>query len=209
LFFDPKTLELVNARLKERNPEGSLSGLLEDPQALNVLQANLRADRADMRDTLRGRSEERKAMRANAEKVAAAVADLIPASITGPKRDILFRDCLRDVKERIERLQIKQLDPADVPLIVSARFREQGIGMGGGGNGGSGNGAAPKGSGAGPGRTGQEFRQSSARRRAAAVTVPAGAGAPVTKPRPELPKTTKERISLARKVGLRRLLGRE
>jgi hypothetical protein len=212
MFFEPGVLEAVQAnlaeRLKDTGFEGGLAEILGDPNALRTLRAELKTSRLELKEQLRAQNEERKAMTANAERVAGEIDRLIPVAITGEKRELLFRDALRDVKERCQRLGLKQIDPQDVQLIVSDRFRRQGIDLTAAGNGDAGKGPAPAGAAAAPkGRTAEEFQQARDVRRAAAATAPAGAGAPAAKPRPDLPKTTAERIKLARKVGLRSLLG--
>ncbi len=209
LFFEPAVLDAIQAKLKAAGVEGGIADVLESPDALRTLRAELKASRLEMRDRLRQSNDQRRAMQANAERAMQEIERLIPESVTGEQRELLFRDAIRDVKERVQRLGLTQIDPEDVQLLVSARFRQMGISPAAAGNGGSqpkpgapGQPAAPA------GRTAEQLKQAREARRAAAAPAPAGVGAPAAKPRPDLPKTTEERIKLARKVGLRSLLGR-
>jgi hypothetical protein len=209
LFFEPAVLDAIQGKLKESGVEGGINDILENPEALRTLRAELKAERLELRDQLRQATEQRRAMQANAEKVVAEIEKLIPESVAGEQRELLFRDAVRDVRDRVQRLGLTQIDPQDVQLLVSARFRQMGISLSADGNGGADrNKAAPGQPPAAPaGRTAEQFKQAREARRVAAAPAPAGAGAPAAKPRPNLPKTTEERIKLARKVGLRALLG--
>lgn len=211
LLFDPAVFKALR---------DTIAVAIEDPTELKVLQAQLKASRLDMRETLRTQNIERKAMQANGQRIAQEVDKLIPETITGSKRDLLFRDAIRDIKERCDRLGLKQVDPRDVVLIVGDRFREYGIDLRATG----GEGARPKpapapgakpAAGAGDGeRTSQQFRDGSAARRAAAAITPAGVGAPAAKPRPDLPakqndgKDTERLIKHMRTKTIRGVLGK-
>jgi hypothetical protein len=218
LLFDPKVFEQVQTYLQEKSgPDKplTLSDILEDPNELRVWRAEMKAERGTLERTLRQTTETRKAERSMAQVVAKEVYRLIPETITGPKREMLFRDALRDIQERGRMLNLKHLDGKMVALIVADRFREHGIDVADAllRNGQPGAEPAAPGKPAAPapkpmGKTAAELQAASAARRAAAAPAPAGAGAPDAKARPELPKTTDERIKMARKVGLRRLLGR-
>jgi len=218
LLFQPKVLEAVEQRLAQNeairellgeDAEPGLPSVLGNRLALRALRAELEADRLRMQSKLREQVEYRRTLQANAERIAAEINRLIPETITGERREQLFADAVRDVRDRLQKLQINEIDPHDVRLIVSDRFRRLGIDLEATGNGGSPNGGrAPVRPAAAPqGRTAEQFMQARNARRAAAATAPAGAGAPAVKPRPDLPKGTAERIKLARKVGLRALLG--
>ena len=213
LFAEPaagegaNVLDAIQERLRKGGAENGLADVLEDAQALRTLRAELERDRLKLRDTLRVRNEERKAMAANAERVAAEIDRLIPTNITGEKRELLFRDAVKDVKERCERLGINQIEPEDVQLLVSERFRRQGIELAGRNGDGARVGAPGAPAAPAKGRTAAQFTQAREARRAAAAAAPPGAGAPAAKPRPELPKTTTERIALIRKIGLKAALG--
>jgi hypothetical protein len=175
----------------------------------------LKAQRLELREKLRTHNDEQKEMRANGEAIAAELIKLIPEEITGDKRKRIFEDAMRDVKDRCDRLGLKKFDPQDVKLIVADRFRQLGIDFAKPRTDGDGKpvtpatpaSGKPAGAAAGAERTGPELVHARAVRRAAAASAPAGAGAPAAQPRPELPPTTKERISMARKVGLRKMLG--
>ncbi len=216
LLFEPSVLKTIKENFATGDDPTSLAEILENPDSLRIIQAELKASRLELRDKLRTHNEDQKAMRANGEAIAAEIQKLIPEEITGPKRNLLFGDALRDVKDRCDRLKLRKLDPRDVKLIVADRFREQGIDFAKprtDGDGSSPSRAAPtpgQPAAAAPGgeRTGAELVQARAVRRAAAASAPAGAGAPAASPRPELPPTTKERIAMARTVGLRKMLGR-
>ena len=210
LFFEPAVLDAIQAKLKAAGVEGGIADVLESPDALRTLRAELKASRLEMRDRLRQSNDQRRAMQANAERAMQEIERLIPESVTGEQRELLFRDAIRDVKERVQRLGLTQIDPEDVQLLVSARFRQMGISPAAAGNGGSERkpGAPGQPAAAPAGRTAEQLKQAREARRAAAAPAPAGVGAPAAKPRPDLPKTTEERIKLARKVGLRSLLGR-
>ncbi len=216
LLFEPSVLAKIAEKLGAGENPTSLSEILENPDTLRITQAELKNQRLELRDQLRVHNEDQKAMRANGEAIATEIQSLIPEEITGSKRNLLFGDALRDVKDRCTRLKLRKLDPRDVKLIVADRFREQGIDFAKprtNGEGSSPTRAAPT-----PGqpaaaatggeRTGTELVQARAVRRAAAASAPAGAGAPAAKPRPELPPTTEGRIALIRKIGLRAALGR-
>ena len=216
LLFEPSVLSQIKEQLGAGDNPTSLAEIIESPDALRITQAELKADRLELRDKLRVHNEDQKAMRANGEAIAAEIQNLIPEEITGSKRSLLFGDAIRDVKDRCDRLKLRKLDPRDVKLIVADRFREQGIDFARPRTKGEGSSSAraapapgqPAAATAGGERTGPELVQARAVKRAAAASAPAGAGAPAAQPRPELPPTTEERIKLARKVGLRQLLGR-
>lgn len=214
LFLDPAVLTKVQEQLAAQENPLSLTDILDSPDNLRLMQAELRASRAELREQLRSRVEERKTLAANAQKVITELDKLIPETVTGVNRDRLFQDALRDIQDRAERLNLKQLDPQDVRLIVAARFREMGIAFRGTEEGGqparpaSGQPAAPK-----PGKTAQQFQQVKEAKRAAAATAPAGVGAPAARPRPDLPvsqkdgKDTERVIQVMRKEGIRKALG--
>ncbi len=216
LLFEPSVLSQIKEQLGAGDNPTSLAEIIENPEALRITQAELKADRLELRDKLRVHNEDQKAMRANGEAIAAEIQNLIPEEITGSKRSLLFGDAIRDVKDRCDRLKLRKLDPRDVKLIVADRFRDQGIDFARPRTKGEGSSSAraapapgqPAAATAGGERTGPELVQARAVKRAAAASAPAGAGAPAAQPRPELPPTTEERIKLARKVGLRQLLGR-
>jgi hypothetical protein len=215
LLFQPEVLAAIEKRLQENDAvkeflgEGdvSLTAVLNDRLALRTLRAELEADRLRMQAKLREQLEQRRAVQAAAERIAAEVDRLIPPDITGERREQLFQDAIRDVRERLERLQVNEVDPHDVRLIVSERFRRLGIQPARIENGGPEGGQAPGRAAASPSRTGQQFVQARNAKRAAAATAPAGAGAPAARPRPDLPKGTDARIKLAREKGLAALLG--
>lgn len=219
ILFQPQVLEAIEQRLSsneaiqellgEEAEDGrvGLGGVLGNRLALRTLRAELEAGRLKMQGELRTQHETRRAMQQNAESVAGEIDRLIPETVTGEQRELLFRDALRDVKERITRLGLQKIDPQDVALIVSDRFRRQGIDLSANGSRGR-TGPAPGQPAAPRGKTAEQLKREREIKRAAAATAPPGAGAPAAKPRPDLPKTTAERIKLARKVGLRRLLGR-
>lgn len=218
LLFQPQVLQAIEERLSsneaiaellgEEEGQAGLASVLGNRLALRTLRAELEAGRLKMQGELRTQHETRRAMQQNAQSVAVEIDRLIPETITGEQRELLFRDALRDVKERITRLGLKQIDPQDVQLMVSDRFRRQGIDLSANGNRGTPRGSAPAPTAAPKGKTAEQLKRDRDLKRAAAATAPPGAGAPAAKPRPDLPKGTAERIKLARKLGLRALLGR-
>lgn len=207
LILEPGVFEAVQERLAKAEIEGGLAGLLDNPTELRVQRAQLESSRLRMEKNLRTQADERRAMRANAQRVAAQVEKLIPETIVGEERERLYRETLKDVSDRCDRLGIRNLEDQDVQLFVGTRFRERGIAVAPvSGPKGNGKPAAkppvPK------ARTAAQFTQAKDARQKAAAAAPAGAGAPAAKSRPTLPPTTDERISLARRVGLRTLLGK-
>ncbi len=212
LLFEPVVLNQIRENLAAGENPTSLAEILESPDALRITQAELGKARLELRETLRSHNEDQRAMRANGEAIATEIQSLIPDEITGAKRNLLFGDAVRDVKDRCDRLGLKKLDVQDVKLIVSGRFREQGIEFAqprANGDGQPSRAPAPsKPAAAAPARTGAAFVKARTTRVAAAASAPAGAGAPAASPRPELPPTTDERLAMARKFGLRHMLGK-
>jgi hypothetical protein len=179
LFFAPGVLEGADERLRASGYAGGLRDLLDDPEAQRTIRAESKASRLEMRDRLREQHTNHRAMQASAQRIVAEVDRLIPQAVTGERRDRLFRDAVRDIRDRCERLGLTDLDPRDVALLVGQRLHAQGAGSA----------ALPRQPPAGP-----AARPGNAERAA----MPAG----------ELPKGTEERIKLARKVGLRALVER-
>ncbi len=216
LLFEPTVLQQIRENLAAGENPTSLAEILESPDALRITQAELGKERLELREKLRTHNDQQKAMRANGEAIAAEIQKLIPDEITGSKRNLLFGDAMRDVKDRCDRLKLRTFDPQDVKLVVASRFREQGIDFAKprtNGDGSSPTRAAPApgqpaAAAAGGERTGAELVKARAIKRAAAASAPAGAGAPAAQPRPKLPPTTEGRIELIRKIGLRAALGR-
>ncbi len=203
LLFDPEVWPLIEEDIRKS---------LESEEARELISTRAAKDRLEMKDTLRERATQRRDRQKNARAIMVKVDSLIPKEFDGTKRAALFRDAVGDVQKRLERLGVNEVDPEDVILMVAARFREHGIDLRAIAGGGAPAPAAPApgkpaaGGGAQP--TAEELRRASDRRKAAAATAPAGAGAPAAKPRPELPATTQERIDLARKIGIRAMLGK-
>lgn len=208
LIFDPTVLAQLRDRLGEGENPTTLAEILESPDSLRIVQAELKASRLETSEKLRAHNTEQKEMRANGEALMAEVNNLIPETITGKKRQFLFDDSMRDLTERCNRLGLKRLDPRDVKLIVSDRFREQGIDFAAPAPANAPAPAKPAAAAAPEQRTGAEFTQARTVKRAAAATAPAGAGAPAAQPKPTLPATTDERIKMARTKGLRYMLGK-
>lgn len=216
LLFEPSVLSQVKEQLSSGENPTSVAEILENPDALRITQAELGKARLELREKLRTHNDEQKTMRANGEAIATEIETLIPEDITGPGRKRLFDDALRDVIQHCNEVGLKKLDPRNVKLIVADRFREQGIDFARSRTNGDGSPLTrvvpapgqPAAATAGSGRTGPELVQARAVKRAAAASAPAGAGAPAAKPRPELPPTTKGRLEMARKIGLRAMLGR-
>jgi hypothetical protein len=197
----------VTERLGKLGIETDLAGVLGNPEALRALRVELKESRLDLREQLSAKNTERKTSRDNARRVATQIESLIPETIIGEQREKLYQDALQDISERCRRLGIKNLESEDVALLVGNRFRAQGITAAPAKD--AGNGTKPA---AGPppasGRTAAEFEQARKAKLAAAAAAPAGVVAPAAKARPVLPPTTEGRIALARKHGLRALLGR-
>jgi hypothetical protein len=207
LLFDPGILEAVQERLAAAGVEGGLAGVLENPDALRVLRAELKSGRLELREQLRGQADQRRQLRASAQRVAGQIEALIPESIVGEERDRLYSETVRDVSERCRRLGIQKLAAEDVALLVGDRFRQQGIAPAPA-RAEDGNGKPAAKPPAPVGRTAAQFQQDQDARRKAAAAAPAGVGAPAAKPRPTLPPTTEGRIALIRKIGLRAALGK-
>ncbi len=214
LVFAPKVFDAIQTRLHEAGVEGGIAEILENPEGLRALRAELETSRLKMGNQLREQGEKRKVLEASAQRVATTISDMIPEHIAGDARNLLFQDAVRDVKERCERLGIDNPDADDVKLIVSGRLRRQGISLSASPDPAPG-GKAPAAAAAAPaGRTGAQFKEAQKLRIAAAAAAPPGAGTPAVTPRPELPKGTKDTIKKIRSLGenaadgLRRALGR-
>lgn len=211
MLFQPEIFKALKDTIAEA---------MDDPNALKLIQAQLRGDRLELKEKLKTSLTERRSMEESGRKIVAELHRLIPETITGSKRQMLLRDAIGDIKETAERLGKKTLDPKDVLLIVADRFREHGIDLRAiGGK------EAPRGSTQSPApkppakanggaKTGQQFREESERRRAAAAAAPAGAGAPGAGAGPNLPdlgeqdgKRTDRVIKALRLKGIRAGMG--
>lgn len=198
-----------------------LGEALDDPALRDRHQLTAENSRLKMKETLRNSLVERKEMEANGRKVVAELNRLIPKTITGEKRESLFNDAIRDIKDIAKRMGMKQMPIEDIPLAVARRFREAGIDLraavagNGGAPGGQPQSQAQPGAKAGEGeKTGQDFKAGADARRAAAAAAPAGVGAPASRARPQLPaskhdgKDTDRAVAELRKGGIRRALGK-
>jgi hypothetical protein len=208
LLFDPGILEAVQETLaKKHGFDGGLANLLENPDNLRVLRAELKADRLELRDTMRTQAEGRREQRANSLRVAAQIESMIPETIVGEQRDKLYSDALNDLSARCKRLGISKLEAEDVTVLVGSRLRQAGITVAPAKDAGK-NGKTAAATPPAPGRTAAEFEKARQAKLKAAAAAPAGVGAPAAKPRPEMPPTTEGRIALIRKIGLKAALGR-
>jgi hypothetical protein len=173
LFFQPGVLEQIEAHLQAGGYE-SVRDVIDDPERLRTLRAELKASSLETRDARRQQHAQHRAMEANAHRVVGEIDQLIPPDIPAWQRQQLFRDAVADVRDAARRLQLTEMQPEDVALIVNNRLRGHRLLRG----------AASRPSAPAPPS------------RAARL---AGGG---------LPKTTAERIKLAREIGIAALVER-
>lgn len=126
MFFEPGVLEAIQQQLGQGEDGRSLIDIIEDPDRLRTLRAELKASRLEMRDRLHAQHEAGKAMQANAKQIIAEIDRLVPTSLAGAQRERVFEDAVRDIRDRCRRLGLTQLDPADVRPLVEARLRALG-----------------------------------------------------------------------------------
>ncbi|MDZ7418784.1 MAG: hypothetical protein ONB52_21885 [candidate division KSB1 bacterium] len=191
-------LEQLDRRIQEiltragYDSAGGLQEVLADPHALRLLRSELRATRLQIREQLQALAEERRAQRAIAQKVADQVDELVPRDVGDLDRDVVVAKVTAYVRDRVARLGLQRLEPEDVALLVQQQLRDLGV-------------RAAKQAGTRSPKP-EDLLKAQSEKRKAAAAAPAGAGAPVG-PSPKAPKTTEEAIHLARKQGLRGLLG--
>lgn len=208
LLFTPGVLEAVQDHLAKAGYEGGITGLLDNPEGLRTLRAELERDQLKLEKVMRQEADGRKAARANAQRIAAQIEKMIPDSIVGTQREKLYNETVSELSVRAKKLGIAKLDDEDVEYLVGVRLRQAGIRPTPPQSGKAGEQPGRAGASAATGPTADKLKADQAARRRAATAAPAGAGAPAARARPELAPTTEGRIAQARKFGLRRLLGR-
>ncbi len=213
LLTNPAVWERVRDRVAQ----------LEDPDGFRIAQAEARAERLEMRERFRQIKAAREEARQNARELIGAIEKMIPEIIDGERREQLIRDARQDLREYVARHNVDRIEISDLPLILQARLRLNGIDPIAAaralheptnrqragttprpGPTGPANGQPPTAQ-----RTAEQLIKAAAKKRAVAAVAPAGAGAPIANRAP-LPRghTLKERLALARERGLSALLGR-
>lgn len=126
LFFEPGVLDAIQAKLREAGVEGGIADVLESPDALRTLRAELKASRLEMRDTLHQRRQVETAMQTNARAIIAEVERLVPRYVADEQRARVVQDAVRDLSDRARRLGLTELDPRDVAPLIAQRLRALG-----------------------------------------------------------------------------------
>lgn len=164
---------------------------LEDDVQYRTTAAEVKARRLELRDQLRQAASDRAVIQRNATEVKQAVASLVPQDMPDEVAESFYRDALRDLKEHAERNGLRTLNPDDVPVLLARRMRQVGIDpLAVATRAAAPAASLPAGTPAPRAaasqvpsqRTGAQFKQASATRRAAAATPAAGAGAPAAAP---------------------------
>lgn len=220
LLMEPNILAAVEDRLQARPEPISLSDVLTDPGSLRLLQAETARDRLTQVRQFEQRVQGRRAEAERFNSLKQAVTDLIPETVTGRQRDLLYRDALRDLHDRQTRNRQHNAAPLgvkDIPFVLRERFAAHGIDVF------AAQAPAKKdGNGAGPAagkkrapasRTGAEYTAARTARRTAAAAAPAGAGAPAAPAREPLATDAStsgviEKLKAGGQGSLRKMLGR-
>jgi hypothetical protein len=203
LLTDPEVWKAVNEELGE---------LLEDPDKLRLVRAEIQNERYQLRDRRQQAHARRRQAEAQAERVMGGIEKLVPPKMTEEQADLFIEDALRDLQAYMERQKVEVVELHDLPMILTNRLRAHGIDpMAAAGrlaqqdrseretDGGARRTASAPTAGKGRQPKPEDFtRGAEARRRAAAIP-PAGAGAGVTEQaRPPKGATLKEAFKWAR-----------
>jgi hypothetical protein len=199
----------------------------DDPRELQLAAAQAEAERLRTKQELASLAVARREARANARDVRMAVEAMIPETIDDAKAGALYTDMLNDVMQYAQRNNVRLVNVEDLPAILAPRCRLHGINPVEAAQRMSDaltSGRTPRRTGSAPvsrhatpaapvqrpsvtrmqPRSGQQFVQSNAARRALGSAVPpAGAGSPGNGlPQPPAGQSIEERIAWARTQGL-------
>lgn len=197
--------QLTNPTLWEKLGPTIITMLSDETgREMELMRAKLEAESHRLREKKTAEITERRAADRNTRAVQMAVDAIIPPNLNADQRKLWRQDALSEIAALVERNRLTELHPADIPMILAARLRAQGIApehasasiqqaftRSNPRPSGSPTASAPP--------TGEQFVQKARARLAASAAAPTGAGAP-TAAAPTIPKNvgTKDAINAFR-----------
>lgn len=100
---------------------------LADERERRTVAAEEKSRRFELMDQVAEESESRAAVRRNLEDVQSTVASLLPTEMSAEQQTVLYRDCLRDLKEYAERHRMNTIPVKDIAALLATRLTAYGI----------------------------------------------------------------------------------
>lgn len=107
--------------------QGKLEEMLQDPAALQVTRAELKATRYETRDRLQQQRAIREQHRQEAQRVATAVQSLAPEGMPEHQAEVFHRDCLGDLAQYARAKGLDSLSPFQMLDAIAPRLEAYGI----------------------------------------------------------------------------------
>jgi hypothetical protein len=104
-----------------------LQQIVTNAQQRELVAARQENRRLTMEREVAQQSEERAAVRQNLEDVRNTVMSLIPGTLDESRTAILFRDCLRDLRDYANTHGLQTLPTRDIPTLLATRLTAYGI----------------------------------------------------------------------------------
>lgn len=117
---------LTNPKVWERLSP-TLERLVQDENERRIVRAETTAQRSAIREEMRTAQEERAAVSRNLSDVQATIAAMLPTTMSEAQQQVLYRDCLRDVKDFADRNRRITIPVNDIPGILAQRLTAYGV----------------------------------------------------------------------------------
>ncbi len=118
LITQPKVWERLNERL---------AAIVSDENERRIVRAETAAQRSAIRDEMRSAAEDRAVVSRNLQDVQATVGAILPTDWSAERQQVVYRDCLRDLKEYADRNRLKTIPVNDISAILAHRLAAYGI----------------------------------------------------------------------------------
>lgn len=118
LASNPEVFARIGTRLQQ---------IAANPQQREIEAIRQENKRLTMEREVATVTEERAAVRQNLEDVRTTVMSLIPATLSEDATSLLFRDCIRDLRDYANRHNLPTLPVRDIPALLATRLTAHGI----------------------------------------------------------------------------------